>query len=131
LAPVTTNDNGTPRSSKRIWRFIPSIRGISSGTFFGHWSLVHAGINGLRFPCDSFNSTYTIVEKIVRAPIGFLPPPTLRLYCFFPSFFGLGIKGSTISQSASETFHDFALICLSPLEKSIAKAGQECYFIYG
>ena len=58
LAPVTTTDNGTPRPSTRIWRFVPffsSIRRISPGILLGHRSLVHAAIYGLPFPGDTFH----------------------------------------------------------------------------
>jgi len=45
------------------------------------------------------------------------------VYILFTVSFGLRIKGSTIAQNASDTSHDFMLIFLSPLEKSIAKSG--------
>ena len=57
LAPVTTTDNGTPRPSTRIWRFVPffsSIRGVGSGTLFGQRCLVHAAIYRLPFPSYPF-----------------------------------------------------------------------------
>ena len=62
---------------------------------------------------------------------GFLPPPTLRRYCFSLSLLGVGISGSTISQRAFDTSHDFTLMCLSPLEKSMPEGQRFFKIIYG
>jgi len=54
-----------------------------------------------------------IDSKIVSDGIGFLPPPVFRLYSLLVSLSGGGINGSTISQNASDTSHDFVFAIIS------------------
>ncbi len=54
LAPVTSSDRGTPRSSTTKCRLLPFFSPVSwVGTdfFLGHWSFYYSTITTLPFPC--------------------------------------------------------------------------------
>jgi hypothetical protein len=53
--------------------------------------------------------------------MGFLPPPTFRVYSFSCDLSGFGIKGATMAQNLFDTSQDFVFIRFSFLGRKYAE----------
>lgn len=114
MSPVTTRDNGTPRtptSRAACCLFPPIHRGGADG-FLSQWRFEHDPVDALPPPCDTF---HLVVFGEASLPDGLehlsrrlrrRPAPGLRTYSFDADRSRMGISGSTRSQKSSVTVHE-------------------------
>jgi hypothetical protein len=86
FAPVTTMDNGVPRSSTSRWRllpFFPPIRGVCTGTLTRQGGFVHTAVYGLPSPRNAFHVIVfgkAAFPKFLKKSQA-LPFPEIAMYC--------------------------------------------------
>lgn len=127
LAPVTTIDNGTPRSSTRICRLVPFFSPISRiwpYRFLCSRGFYHCSVDTLPCPCNSFHFIIfsksflpEFTEKSEWFPFSEITMHTAGTAIFFRQGFLLNACAQNIYDCLKNPagFHRFATTSASPL----------------